>query len=154
MLSTLRDLIRYNVDFRVGRRRWSALVVIMAALSFVSPYDPGDTFLLPPDLPPSLAHPFGTTSRGQDVFWQLTFAIRNTLLFGITVAFLSRVISLTVGLALRLQGRLDRSRSDVDQRHLHRHPAVPDPRAVLFRDARPHVVDDARRHHGAARLGL
>ena len=28
----------------------------------------------------------GTTSRGQDLFWLLTFAIRNTLAFGIVVA--------------------------------------------------------------------
>ena len=28
---------------------------------------------VPPDVPPSLSHWFGTTSRGQDVFWQLTF---------------------------------------------------------------------------------
>jgi len=40
----------------------------------------------------------GTISRGQDIFWVLTFAIRNTLIFGFSVAFLSRVISLFVGL--------------------------------------------------------
>ena len=38
--------------------------------------------MVPPDLAPSWPHVLGTTSRGQDVFWQLTFAIRNTLLFG------------------------------------------------------------------------
>ena len=49
-------------------------------------------------MPPSWAYPLGTNSRGQDVFWQLTVAIRNSLLFGIAVAFLSRIISLVVGL--------------------------------------------------------
>ena len=88
-------------------------------------------------MPPSWAYWFGTTSRGQDVFWQLTFAIRNTLLFGMPVALLSRCLSLADRADRRLRRRLGRPRADVDQRHLHRHPAVPDPGAVLFRDARP-----------------
>ena len=76
----------------------TGFIVAFAALSFVSPYPPQDSFVVPPDLPPSLAYWFGTTSRGQDVFWQLTFAIRNTLLFGFAVAILSRLISLAIGL--------------------------------------------------------
>ena len=70
----------------------------MAALSAVSPYNPLDTYVVALDAPPSWAHPFGTTSRGQDTFWLLTFAMRNTLLFGIAVAILSRIFSLAVGL--------------------------------------------------------
>ena len=67
-------------------------------LSFASPYPPLDVYVVPPDVAPSWAYPFGTTSRGQDVFWQLTVAIRNTLAFGIAVALLSRVLSLAIGL--------------------------------------------------------
>src|SRR5690606_32965066 len=40
----------------------------------------------------------GTNSRGQELFWQATFAIRNTLAFGLLVAALSRVVSIVVGL--------------------------------------------------------
>jgi len=97
MLVTLRDLLSYNPEFRIGALLLS-LVVGMALLSFASPYAPLDTFVVAPDVPPSWQHPFGTTSRGQDVFWQLTFAIRNTLSFGILVAVLSRLLSLLVGL--------------------------------------------------------
>jgi peptide/nickel transport system permease protein len=103
MLATLRDLFRYNLEFRSGAMLL-ALVVGMAGLSLASPYAPLDTFVVPPDLAPSLAHPFGTTSRGQDVFWQLSFAIRNTLLFGIVVAVLSRLLSLAVGLVAGYKG--------------------------------------------------
>ena len=53
---------------------------------------------MPPDIPPSWAYPLGTNSRGQDVFWQLAVGMRNSLLFGISVAFISRIISLAVGL--------------------------------------------------------
>jgi peptide/nickel transport system permease protein len=103
MLITLRDLLRYNAEFRLGAILVS-LVGILALLSFVSPYAPNDTFVVAPDVPPTRAHPFGTTSRGQDVFWQLTFAIRNTLAFGILVAFLSRVLSVAIGLLSGYKG--------------------------------------------------
>ena len=103
MLRTLRDLLRYNAEFRIGAVL-VGLVATMAGLSFVSPYSPIDTFVVAPDLPPTLAHPFGTTSRGQDVFWHLTFAIRNTLAFGIIVAAVSRVLSLTIGLLSGYKG--------------------------------------------------
>jgi peptide/nickel transport system permease protein len=97
MLAILRDLLRYNAEFRIGLLL-VGIVVVLAALSFASPYPPLDVYVVPPDLPPSWAYPFGTTSRGQDVFWQLTVAIRNTLAFGIAVALLSRVLSLAIGL--------------------------------------------------------
>ena len=103
MLATLRDLLRFNPEFRIGALLLG-VVVGMAALSFASPYQPLDTFVVPPDVPPSWQYPFGTTSRGQDVFWQLTFAIRNTLSFGILVAFLSRLLSLLIGLLAGYKG--------------------------------------------------
>jgi len=103
MLAILRDLIRYNLEFRIGLVLVT-IVVVMAGLSFVSPYPPGEVYVVPPDAPPSTVHWLGTTSRGQDVFWQLTFAIRNTLSFGIMVAVLSRIIALLVGLLAGYSG--------------------------------------------------
>lgn len=103
MLVILRDLLRYNLEFRIGLVL-VVIVLVMAGLSFVSPYPPGDVYLVPPDVPPSSAYWLGTTSRGQDVFWQLTFAIRNTLSFGIMVAVLSRLIALVVGLLAGYSG--------------------------------------------------
>jgi peptide/nickel transport system permease protein len=103
MLRTLRDLLKTNREFAVGFAL-IAIVFAIAALSFVSPYPPMDTYIVPPDLPPGWPHIFGTTSRGQDVFWLLCFAIRNTLLFGISVALMSRVISLVVGLLAGYKG--------------------------------------------------
>jgi len=103
MFGTLRDLLKTNGEFALGAGL-TAFVFLIAALSFVSPQPPLDVYVVPPDLPPGWPHVFGTTSRGQDVFWQLTFAIRNTLLFGLTVALLSRVISLVVGLLAGYKG--------------------------------------------------
>ncbi|MBO1074668.1 ABC transporter permease [Roseomonas marmotae] len=109
MIRIFRDLLRYNWEFGLG---CALLLVVLsiAFMSFFSPYPPLDVYVVPPDMPPSAQYIFGTTSRGQDVFWQLTAAIRNTLAFGVVVAVLSRIISLTVGLlAGYLGGRVDRA---------------------------------------------
>lgn len=108
MFAVVRDLIRYNVEFAIGVVLVGA-VIVFACLSFVSPYDPSAVYTVIPDQPPSWQFPFGTNSRGQDLFWQLTFAFRNTLGFGLTVAFFSRIISIAVGLtAGYLGGWVDR----------------------------------------------
>jgi peptide/nickel transport system permease protein len=103
MWAILKDLIKYNIEFRIGAML-ILIVLTIAGLSFVSPYPPNVTFVAAPDVPPNAAHWFGTTSRGQDMFWQLTFAIRNTLAFGILVAVLSRLLSLAIGLVAGYRG--------------------------------------------------
>ena len=90
-MGVLLGLLRINRQFAAGLGLL-ALVAIMAGLSFLSPYPPNDSFVVPPDVPPSWAYWMGTTSRGQDLFWLLTFSIRNTLLFGIVVAVSAAVL--------------------------------------------------------------
>jgi peptide/nickel transport system permease protein len=97
MLKIVLDLLRYNREFALGALL-TVIVVGMAVLSVFSPYNPLDTYVVPLDMPPSWSYWFGTTSRGQDTFWFLTFAMRNTLLFGFTVAILSRLLSLLIGM--------------------------------------------------------
>lgn len=103
MWKIFRDLFRYNRGFAAGVCLLS-FVVLIAAMSFASPYSPLDSFVVPPDIPPSWPHVLGTTSRGQDVFWMLSFAIRNTLAFGLIVALISRVLSLVIGLVAGYTG--------------------------------------------------
>ena len=98
MLAIFRDLIRYNIEFAIGVLL-VGLVVVFALLSLVSPVDTSLIYVAIPDQPPSAQYWFGTNSRGQDLFWQLSAAFRNSIMFGITVAVLSRVISIAVGLA-------------------------------------------------------
>ena len=97
MFAVVRDLFRYNKEFTIGFFLVT-LIVAFSCLSFFSPVDPTLQFVVPPDLHPSREYWFGTNSVGQDLFWQGTFAIRNTLAFGLLVALLSRIISITVGL--------------------------------------------------------
>src|SRR6266550_2326915 len=105
MWRTVRDLLRFNRQFAAGVVLLS-LIAAFSCLSFFSPYPPNDSFVVPPDVPPSWTYPMGTTSRGQDLFWLLSFAIRNTLLFGIVVAVLSRILALVIGLVAGYSGGL------------------------------------------------
>jgi peptide/nickel transport system permease protein len=103
MLRTVGSLLRHNREFALGA--FLILIVLaFAVASFFSPYPPQDSYVVPPDVPPSLAYPLGTNSRGQDVFWQLTAAIRNSLLFGLSVALMSRILSLVIGLVAGYAG--------------------------------------------------
>ena len=103
MAAILRDLLRHNAEFGIGSVL-IGIVLLLSALASFSPYPPQDVYVVPPDVPPSLTYWFGTTSRGQDVFWQLSFALRNTLLFGCTVALISRCLALVIGLLSGYKG--------------------------------------------------
>ena len=95
-MKTLRELLR---DGRISFGMAVLLVLgVLALLSFFSPYDPLEWRVVMRDLPPSWEHPLGTTSLGQDVFWRMTFAVRNSLILAVLASAISRVIAVTVGL--------------------------------------------------------
>jgi len=75
-------------------------LIILAILSFFSPYNPQRTS----GLPPSKNHILGTNWLGQDVFWQLTFAVKNSLTIAIVTAFFSRIIAVIVGIFAGYKG--------------------------------------------------
>ena len=107
-MKILLGLLRYNREFLLGTIFLSIILALVIA-SFFSPYDELATYVVIPDMPPSAEFWLGTTSRGQEVFWQLAAAMRNTLLFGIVVALISRAIAIAVGLTSGyLGGRVDR----------------------------------------------
>lgn len=103
MLTVIRDLLKHDGRFRVAFV-FLLMTLILAALSLISPYAPNRTFLVPQDMPPSLAHPFGTNSRGQDLLWWMAFAVRNSLVLGIIAATVSRIIAVFVGLTAGYRG--------------------------------------------------
>lgn len=107
MFKILRDLLRYNIEFTIGFVLTLA-IFLFALAHFWAPLPDNAIYLLPPDMPPSAEYWFGTTSRGQDVLWQMSAAIWNTMLFGLTVTVLSRLLAVAVGmLSGYLGGRWD-----------------------------------------------
>jgi peptide/nickel transport system permease protein len=80
------------------------IIAIMALLSLFSPFDPTLWYVVPRDLRPSADHILGTDSNGQDIFWQATFAVRNSLIISLISAFVSRVIAILVGMIAGYKG--------------------------------------------------
>ena len=101
-MRTLRELLR-NGWFSVGAAILLVLAVLVV-LSFFAPDDPTAWRVAPRDLRPSWEHLLGTDSKGQDVFWQMTFAVRNSLAVALLAALISRAIAVTVGLVAGYSG--------------------------------------------------
>lgn len=102
MVRVVKDLFkdyRFAFSFSIF-----CLLVIFAALSTFSPYDPTFWFHAPRNLPASWTHFLGTNSKGQDIFWQATFAIRNSLIISVIAGVVSRVIAVLVGLVAGYRG--------------------------------------------------
>ncbi|MBZ0291430.1 MAG: ABC transporter permease, partial [Anaerolineae bacterium] len=101
-MKTLRDLFkdyRFSFAFIV-----LVIIVVMALLSFFSPFDPTLWHVVPRDLKPSAEYFLGTDSNGQDIFWQATFAVRNSLIISLISALVSRVIAILVGMVAGYKG--------------------------------------------------
>lgn len=103
MIKIIRDLLCYDGRFRAAFIVLFFILLFMA-LSWFSPYDMGKTFVVGMDMPPSFRHPFGTNTRGQDIFFWMAFAVRNSLYLGIVTALVSRVIAVIVGLTAGYRG--------------------------------------------------
>jgi peptide/nickel transport system permease protein len=58
------------------------------------------------NLSPSLEHPLGTNSLGQDIFWFLVIAVRNSLILGVSVSCVTTLVAGTVGLVAGYVGGL------------------------------------------------
>ena len=101
-MKVFRDLFR---DFRFVVSFIVLLVIlILAALSSFSPYDPTLWNVVPRDMRPSAEYWLGTDSNGQDIFWQATFAIRNSLIISLIAGLVSRVIAILVGMIAGYKG--------------------------------------------------
>ncbi|MFZ6031590.1 MAG: ABC transporter permease [Chloroflexota bacterium] len=101
-MKVLRDLFRdyrFSFSFIV-----LLIIVIMAFLSFFSPYDPTLWNVVPRDLKPSAEYLLGTDSNGQDIFWQATFAVRNSLIISLIAGLVSRMIAILVGMVAGYTG--------------------------------------------------
>ena len=107
------DLVRFSPAFTVGAVLL-LVTLVFTLLSAFSPFDPTDRHVVPADLEPSLAHPLGTTSLGQDLFWIMTFAVRNSLVVAGLAVVIGRSIAVVLGSFLGYTGgTVDRVLSSV-----------------------------------------
>jgi peptide/nickel transport system permease protein len=112
-MTAVRDLFRFSPSFRYGSIIL-ALAAVLVILSFFSPYAPDDRRAVPRNQPPSAEFIMGTTATGQDVFWMLTFAIRNTLMVAGIAVIIGRSIGVMLGMISGyLGGTVDRVLSSI-----------------------------------------
>jgi peptide/nickel transport system permease protein len=85
-----------NKKFSIGAGIIVFFIFIAIFASYIAPYSPGYTGF-PSYAPISWKHPFGTTSLGQDIFSQVIWGTRLSLIIGIVCGFLSTLISVVIG---------------------------------------------------------
>lgn len=101
-MNVLRDLFqdyRFKFSFTV-----LCILVLYAGLSFFSPYDPTLWGEFPRDMPPSTTNLLGTDSKGIDIFWTASFAVRNSLIVALIAGIVSRMIAVPVAMIAGYKG--------------------------------------------------
>ena len=114
MFTTIRDLFKFSPSFRFGSLIL-LLLAVMVVLSFFSPYEESKLRRKAKrNQAPSAQYIFGTTSQGQDVFWTMTFAIRNTLIISGIAVLIGRGIGVVLGMISGyLGGTFDRGTQSI-----------------------------------------
>jgi peptide/nickel transport system permease protein len=99
----LKDLLK---DYRFALSYCVLCVLlVLSALTIFSPYDPTFWGTVPRDLKPSWTYLLGTNSKGQDIFWQATFAVRNSLIISLIAGIVSRVVAVLFGMIAGYVGK-------------------------------------------------
>ena len=78
-----------------------AVVAVFAPV--IAPYDP-NSLQFEQILPPSQAHLLGTTGNGQDIFSQLVWSTRQSLVLALVAGFMATLISVVIGVSAAYLG--------------------------------------------------
>ena len=105
MLRVFKRLFSYDKRFMFGFSILT-LFIMIALISLFSPYNMKAWNTVPRDMPSSWKYLLGTNSLGQDIFWQATAAIKNSLILALIAALISRVIAIILGLLAGYKGGL------------------------------------------------
>lgn len=108
--STVRKLLMMvNGRLAIGLIILAVMGIGSVVLPLFASVDPTLQSSYPRNRPPSFEHFLGTNALGQDIFWFLIFAIRNSLGLGVVVGIGVTIISTVVGLSAGyIGGRFER----------------------------------------------
>jgi peptide/nickel transport system permease protein len=98
--------MRMNTRLKIGLIILTIFVLGSLILPLFNDVDPSRQGSYPKNLPPSLEHPLGTNSLGQDIFDFLVVAIRNSLLLGVSVSCVTTLLAGMSGLVAGYVGGL------------------------------------------------
>jgi peptide/nickel transport system permease protein len=92
-------LPQLNARLYLGLTITGTIVLAALILPLFSSVDPAAQGTYLKSLPPTAKHLLGTNALGQDIFWFLVFAIRNSLMLGVAVSVGCTIISALVGIS-------------------------------------------------------
>jgi peptide/nickel transport system permease protein len=95
--------VRHNRKAAVGAGLLLFFLVLAIFPAEIAPYSPTDMSFVP-SLGPSSAHWLGTTSQGQDVYSQLIWGARQSLIIAFAAGGLATVIAVAVGVSAAYLG--------------------------------------------------
>lgn len=101
----LLKIITSNPKIAFGVGVVALFVLIAIAAPLLTPYNP-DASVVKGSLPPSLVHPLGTTGLGQDMWAQITYGARVSLVIGFVAAIGSTALQVFFGLTSAYFGGL------------------------------------------------
>ncbi len=95
---------RNNVLFVIGSVMFITIVLLAILAPWIAPYDPTEIMFLDKLKVPSADHLMGTNELGQDIFSQVLYGARVSLMVGVVVTTLSIVIGVPIGLVAGYYG--------------------------------------------------
>jgi peptide/nickel transport system permease protein len=95
--SSILRVITANPKISIGLGVVALFVLVALAAPLLTPYDPNAS-VVRGSLPPSFAHIFGTTGLGQDMFAQIVYGARVSLVIGFCAAIGSTALQVFFGL--------------------------------------------------------
>src|SRR5947209_6015223 len=95
--SSILRVITSNPKISIGLGVVALFVLVALGAPLLTPYDPNAS-VVRGSLPPSFAHIFGTTGLGQDMFAQIVYGARVSLVIGFVAATGSTVLQVFFGL--------------------------------------------------------
>jgi peptide/nickel transport system permease protein len=98
-VASRRRRLKLNGRLYVGLSIIAIFIIGSFLLPLFNSVDPAEQGTYLKNLPLSRLHPLGTNALGQDIFWFLVTAIRNSLLLGVGVSLGVTVISTFMGLS-------------------------------------------------------
>lgn len=91
--------MKFNARLKIGIPILLILALGSLILPFFNTVDPSQQGTYAKNLATSADHWLGTNSQGQDIFWFLVYALRNSLILGVTVSIFTTVIATFIGLS-------------------------------------------------------
>lgn len=97
--SGYRRRLQLNLRLRLGLIILAIFAIGSFTLPFFTDVNPSEQGTYMKNMTSSAEHLLGTNSQGQDIFWFLVFAIRNSLMLGVAVSICVTIIATLVGLS-------------------------------------------------------